>query len=94
MKENKKKSILLIVVSIIIAILTATSFYNINKDKTEQEIIDSALNELKGYITTYNMTKKEIEELSSKEIVEQTVEDEEKVSAEQEVENESFELQR
>ena len=91
MSENKKRNIVLIVIAIFIGILSGFGFYNANKDNNTNEIIQSAVNEIKDYITTYNMSQEEIEELPSTEIVEQTEEQEQ--AQEQEVESEDFELQ-
>ncbi len=88
---NKKRNIILVIATVIVAILAGLGFYNINKDATTENIVGSAVNELKDYITTYNMSSLDIEELPSTEIPEQTVEDEE--SLEQEVESEAFEEQ-
>ena len=90
---NKNKKILVIIVAIIIGILSGLCFYNVNKDSSTEEIVGSAVNEIKDYITTYNMTQEEIEKLPSAEITEQTAEQEAEVSSEQEVESEEFELQ-
>ena len=92
MNSNKKK-IIVIIIAIIVGILSGFGFYNINKDKTTEEIIGSAVEELKDYISTYEMSKEEIEELPSTQIVEQTEEQEEAVGEEQEVESEAFEQQ-
>ena len=91
--SNKKRNIILILISIIVGILGGLGFYNINKDNSTEEIINNAVNEIKDYITIYNMSKEEIEELPSTEIIEQTEEQDEEVSAEQEVESEEFKLQ-
>lgn len=91
MNENKKRNIVLVIATVIVAILAGLGFYNINKDATTENIVGSAVNELKEYITTYNMSNEEIEELPSKEIPEQTEADEQ--SLEQEVESEAFEEQ-
>lgn len=91
MSENKKRNIVLIVIAIFIGILSGFGFYNANKDNSTEEIVNSAVNEIKDYISTYEMSKEEIEELPSTEIVEQTEEQEN--AQEQEVENEDFELQ-
>ena len=91
--SNKKRNIILIIISVIVGILSGLGFYNINKDNSTEEIINTAVDEIKDYITTYNMTKEEIEELSSAEIIEQTEKQEKEVSAEQEVESEDFKLQ-
>lgn len=93
MNENKKRNIVLIVIAIFIGILSGFGFYNANKDNSTEEIVSSAVNEIKDYITTYNMSQEEIEELPSTEITEQTESEEQEVSAEQEVESEEFELQ-
>ena len=93
MSENKKRNIVLIVIAVFIGILSGFGFYNTNKDNSTEEIVSSAVNEIKDYITTYNMSQEEIEELPSTEIVEQTETQEQEVSAEQEVESEDFELQ-
>ena len=91
MKENKKRNIVLIVIAVFIGILSGFGFYNVNKDKSTEEVINSVVNEIKDYITTYNMTQQEIEELPTTEIIEQTEEQEN--AQEQEVESEEFELQ-
>ena len=91
MNNNKKQKIIVIVVAVLIGILSGLGFYNANKDNSTENIINSAVNEIKDYVTTYNMTQKEIEELPTTEIKEQKPEDEQNL--EQEVEDESFELQ-
>lgn len=91
MNDNLRKKIALIITVICIGILGGFGFYNVNKDKSTEEIVNSAVNEVKDYITTYNMTQQEIEELPTTEIQEKSVEDEQ--SIEQEVESEAFEEQ-
>lgn len=91
MNENKKRNIVLIIATIIVAILSGLGFYNVNKDNTSENIAGEVINELKNYITTYNMSEEEIEELPTTEIPEQTEADEQ--SLEQEVESEAFEEQ-
>ena len=93
MNESKKKKIILAITTVFVAVLAGLGFYNVNKDNSTEEIVAGAVNEIKDYITTYNMSQQEIEELPSTEIVEQTEEQEQEVSAEQEVESEEFELQ-
>ena len=93
MNENKKRNIVLVTIAIFIGILSGFGFYNANKDNSTEEIVSSAVNEIKDYITTYNMSQEEIKELPTTEIVEQTESEEQEVSAEQEVESEDFELQ-
>ena len=91
MNEAKKKKIILGIATILVAILAGLGFYNVNKDNSTEEIVGEAVNEIKDYITTYNMSKEDIEELPTTEIVEQTEEQEN--AQEQEVESEEFELQ-
>ena len=93
MNENKKRNIVLIAIAIFVGILGGFGFYNANKDNSTEEIVNSAVNEIKDYITTYNMSQEEIEELPSTEIVEQTEADEQETGEEQEVESEAFEEQ-
>ena len=91
MNENKRKKITLVVLSIFIAILSGFGFYNINKDKTTDEIVDSAINEVVNQLSTYEMSETDIEQLPTTEIIEQT--EEQESAQEQEVEDEGFKLQ-
>ena len=91
MNKNQKRNVILIIVAILVGLLSGLGFYNVNKDNSTEEIVAGAANEIKDYITTYNMSQQEIEELPSTEIVEQTEEQEN--AQEQEVEDEGFELQ-
>lgn len=94
MNENQRKKATLVIVSVLIAILSGFGFYNMNKDKTADEIVDSAINEVVNQLNTYEMSKEEIESLPSTEIIEQTEEQEKAVSNEQEgEETEGFQLQ-
>ena len=93
MNENKKKKIIVIIIAVIVGVLSGFGFYNVNKDKTTEEIVGSAVEELKDYITTYNMSQEEIEKLPSTKITEQTEEQEQAAGKEQEVEDEAFEQQ-
>ena len=93
MSEDKKKKIILAVATVLVAILAGLGFYNANKDNTTEEIVGSAVNEIKDYISTYSMSQEEIRELPSTEITEQTEADEQAVGEEQEVESEAFEEQ-
>ena len=79
---NKNKNIVLIVISILVGLLGGFGFYNINKDKSKDEIIDSAVNEVLDYINNK----------SSTEIPQLTENDEQSLEV-QEVENEGFEEQ-
>lgn len=76
MNENKKRSIIVILIAVLVGLLSGLGFYNINKDKSTEEVIQGAVNEIKDYISTYEMSEKEIEELPSTEIVEQSEENE------------------
>ena len=94
MNENQRKKVTLIVVSVLIAILSGFGFYNINKDKPTDEIVDSAINEVVNELSTYEMSKEEIESLPTTEIKEQTEEQEKEVSETQATtETEGFEEQ-
>ena len=57
MKEKRNKNILLIIVSILIGMLGGFGFYNANKDKSEDEIINSAVNEVINYIENKSSTE-------------------------------------
>lgn len=94
MNENQRKRATLVIASVLIAILSGFGFYNMNKDKSADEIVDSAINEVVNQLNTYEMSKEEIESLPSTEIIEQTEEQENAVSNEQEgEETEGFQLQ-
>ncbi len=93
MNESKKKKIIAIITAIIVGILAGLGFYNVNKDNSTEEIVAGAVNEIKDYITTYQMSDEDVANLATTEIIEQTEEQEQEVSAEQEVEDEGFELQ-
>ena len=94
MNENQRKKATLVIVSVLIAILSGFGFYNMNKDKSADEIVDSAINEVVNQLNTYEMSKEEIESLPSTEIIEQTEEQENATSNEQEgEETEGFQLQ-
>ena len=91
--KTSKKSIVLSTVTFLVAVLYGFGFYEANQNKSTEEIIESAVQEVKEQISTYEMSEEEIEELSSTEITEQTEEQEKEVAKEQEVESEGFELQ-
>ena len=92
MKEKlNKKSIIVAIIAIVIGILTGLGFYETNKDKSVNEIIDNTMNEVTNHISTYEMTDEEVKQLPSTEIIEQTERQENE--QEQEVESEAFELQ-
>lgn len=79
---KKNKNVTLIIVSILVGLLGGFGFYNANKDKSNDEIINSAVNEVLDYID--NKSSTEIPNLT--EMDEQTLEV-------QETESEGFELQ-
>lgn len=91
MNKTKKRSIIVIIVAVLIGILSGLGFYNVNKDSSTEEIINSAVNEIKDYISTYEMSDEDVANLATTEIIEQTEEQEK--ATEQEVEDESFKLQ-
>lgn len=91
MNDNLRKKIAFAIAVICIGILSGFGFYETNKDKSTEEIIQSAIEEVQEQISTYEMTEEEIESLPSTKIVEQTEEQEN--AQEQEVESEAFELQ-
>lgn len=80
--KGNKKSIVLTVVTILVAFLYGFGFYETNKDKPTEEIINNAVEEVKDYIENNSTT--EIPELTQAD--EQTVEV-------QETESEGFEEQ-
>lgn len=86
---KKRNSKILLILSIIVAILAICGICYELSDK--EEITQPVTEESK--IQTYEMSEEDIQELPSTEIVEQTEEQEQEVSAEQEVEDEGFELQ-
>lgn len=91
MNDNLRKKIALIITTICVMVLSGLGFYETNKDKSTEEIMESAVNEVRDYIATYEMTDEEIDNLASTEIIEQTEEQEN--AQEQEVEDEGFQLQ-
>lgn len=82
MKQNKQRNITLIIISILIGLLGGFGFYETNKDKSNEEIVNNAVEEVKDYIENNSTT--EIPELTQAD--EQTVEV-------QETESEGFEEQ-
>lgn len=93
MNDNLRKKIALAIAIACIMILAGFGYYETNKDKSTEETIESAVEEIKEQISTYEMSEEEVKELASTEIKEQTEEEEKEVSKEQEVESEGFELQ-
>ena len=92
MSKNKKK-IILISISCILAILGCLCGIFIQNDDLNNSIntIQNVVNNEIENLDTYEMTENEVQELPSTEIIEKNEVDEQKL--EQEVEDESFELQ-
>lgn len=82
MKDKQYRNITLIIVSILVGLLGGFGFYNANKNKSNDEIIDSAVNEVLDYI----------DNKSSTEIPSLTETDEQSLEV-QETESEGFEEQ-
>ena len=82
MKDKQYRNITLIIVSILVGLLGGFGFYNANKNKSNDEIIDSAVNEVLDYI----------DNKSSTEIPNLTETDEQSLEV-QETESEGFEEQ-
>ena len=91
---NKKK-ILVCIISLLLGVMTAFGFYNYNKDKSTEEIVQSAIEEIKEYIATENInvseqteelsiqTKEAVnndEEVATTETIESSIEEEEIVT--------------
>lgn len=86
--KNKRNQIILAVILMCIILFLAFAF---SDDKDLQKEVVQQATEMSQELLTYEMTEEEIESLPSTEIVEQTEEQEN--AQEQEVEDESFELQ-
>ena len=82
MKDKQYRNVTLIIVSILVGLLGGFGFYNANKDKSKDEIINSAVNEVLDYI----------DNKSSTEIPNLTETDEQSLEV-QETESEGFEEQ-
>lgn len=89
MKEKRFKTILAVVMMVIL--LFVVSIF-IDDKELQKEIVEEVTETVTDMVT-YEMSEEEIKSLPTTEIQEQTAEDEEKVSAEQEVESEAFEQQ-
>ena len=92
MKKSKNAKITSIV-AIIAMVVTVFAVYLFSDDKDlQREVVEKATDTIVDMVT-YEMSEEDIKQLPSTQIVGQTVEDEEEVSKEQEVEDEGFELQ-
>ena len=56
MKDKQYRNVTLIIVSILVGLLGGFGFYNANKDKSNDEIINSAVNEVLDYIDNKSST--------------------------------------
>lgn len=92
-KVLNKRNVTLTIITIIVSMLYGLNFYESNKDKSNEDIINSAVNEIKNNISTYDMTEQEVKNLPTTEIQSQTEDEEKIVSEEQTVEDEAFEQQ-
>lgn len=90
MKKNNKFEVIIATVMMAFVLFAVFAF---SDDKELQKEVVEQITDTVTDMATYEMTEEEVRELPSTEIKEQTVQEEEKVSAEQEVENEGFELQ-
>ena len=86
----KKRILIGLTCALAVLISLCTIFLPQNKEVTDS--LKTIQNVVINEIATYEMTDKEVEELPTTEIVEQTEEDEKNIE-EQEVEDEAFELQ-
>lgn len=82
MKQNKQRNITLIIISILIGLLGGFGFYETNKDKSNEEIVNNVIKEVKDYV----------ENASTTEIPNLNETDEQSVEV-QETESEGFEEQ-
>ena len=57
MKDKQYRNVTLIIVSILVGLLGGFGFYNANKDKSNDEIINSAVNEVLDYIDNKSSTE-------------------------------------
>ena len=57
MKDKQYKNITLIIISILVGLLGGFGFYNANKDKPTEEVIGSAVNEIRDYIDNKSTTE-------------------------------------
>lgn len=89
MKDNK----FITIVSVITMVAIMFTVFLLSDDKELQKEVVKEATGMARDIVTYEMTDEEIKDLPTTEIVEQTEEQEKKVSAEQEVESEGFQLQ-
>lgn len=102
---NNKKRIILIIATILVGIFSGYKFYEQNQDKTENEIINTAVEEVKEdlefikeideskQIEDTKVDRKETEENQSTTSIPELTEEDERALEEQKVEDEAFELQ-
>lgn len=90
MKRNKRFEVIISVIMMCIVLFAVFAFSD-DKD-LQKDVVEQITNTVTD-MATREMTEKEIKELPSTQIEEQSIKDEEEVSKEQEIEAESFELQ-
>ena len=57
MKQNKQRNITLIIISILIGLLGGFGFYETNKDKSNEEIVNNVIEEVKDYVENASTTE-------------------------------------
>lgn len=95
----KKKVILTAILAIIVGILTGLGFYETNEDKTTEEIIKSAINEIQNEVIVSEQTEELViqtkeainndEDLSTTEVIESSEEEEQNITDESALENDA-----
>lgn len=89
----KNSKVIAAILAVFLTVITVICSFIFTDDKEIQKQAVQNAGDVAQGLTTYEMSSEEVEELPSKEITAQTQEEEEKVSNEQEVESEGFELQ-
>lgn len=88
--KNRKFEAIIATIMMAFVIIVVFAF---SDDKDLQKEVVEQVTDTVTDMATYEMTEKEVKELPSTEIIEQTEEQEKQVSEEQEVEDEGFQLQ-
>ena len=89
--QDKKRTYTLAGILVMVAVFFTVFLFSNDEELKKQVVQDTT--QMAQDLVTYEMSEQDIKELPSKEIVEQTEEQEKEVSKEQEVESEGFELQ-
>ncbi len=87
------RNFLFILLAFVLGMILGMAIYNENSEEKLPEETKEQIESDDNRITKYNMSEEEIEALPTKEMVNQTENDEKQVSAEQEVEDEGFILE-